>query len=195
MFFAFIRLSDVMNIVDLVKSKEIRPPLAIAWGIALVIAFSVPSVTGQIYGSAEAKDLLLSVQKASLYYGSAVATASATILALMLTILSFTDSYEEEEKDKKTFIRLHAIAAFCVYSFIGAIILLLCVSFPVNQFEKIPSDWFSFIYYLICAWNGLLAGHMITTILILRDTATQIIGDISPDFNEKGEEKNKDNSS
>lgn len=178
-----------MDILAILTSKVIRKPLIIAWCSALVISASVPLITGQIYGNNEALSLLTSLQKSSLYYASAIATASATILALMLTILSLTQVYKGDPR-KETFTRLHAIAAFCVFGFIGAVILLFIISLPVEQFDGIPNAWFSSIYYTICIWNGMLAGHMISTILILRDTATQLIGDLSPDYDEDGNDEN-----
>lgn len=174
-----------MKLINLIRAKEIRKPLAISWSIAALAALSVPTITGQIYGPEEAKDLLASVQKSSLYYGAAVATASSTILALTLTILSLTKGYKDDPAEE-TFTRLHAIAAFSVYGFFGAIILLLFISFPVNNFEKIPGRWYSYVYYIVCAWNGMLAGIMMSTILILKDTSSNIIGSLSPDFDKEG---------
>ncbi len=177
-----------MNPFKLLKNKELIRPVSIAWGMSIAITALVIIITGNIYGAEEAKGLLESIQKASLYYGSAVATASATIMALMLTLLGYTTRDAVEAK-KRTFIYLHAITTFCVYSFIGGIILLLVISFPVQDFEKIPGHWYKYMYYVVIAWNGMLAGHMISTIFILRDTISKIIGDVSPDFDEDGKQE------
>ncbi len=184
-------LPKPMFIINILKNKAVRKPIILAWTIAIIISGAVPIVTGQIYGAEEAKQLLEFVQRASLYYGSAVMTASATILALILTVLGLTTAHMKNP-DKTTFVRLHAIAAFCVYAFIASVFLLLMSSLPVDEFEKIPSDWYRFAYYVICFWNGMLAGYIISAILILRDTASNIIANLSPDFDEEGE---KDSSS
>ncbi len=176
------------NIKKILPAKELRKPIIIAWSLAILIGASVPFITGQIYGSEQAKDLLESVQKASLYYGSAITASSATILALMLTLLSLTNG-RDKKSNKSTYIRLKSIASHCVLAFLGSIILLLFASFPVTDFDKIPLTWYEYVYYVICFWNGILAGQIISTILILRDTVTNMIADISPDFDEDGDEK------
>ena len=180
-----------MNFIEILKSKHVRKPVILAWCIAFVISATVPSITGQIYGAEEAKDLLESVQKSSLYYGSAILTASATVLALMLTLLSLT-SGKGVKTDEQTFTKMHAISMFCVYSFVGAIVLLVVISFPVIEFEAIPSAWFKFVYYGLCCWNGMLAGFMISTILILRDAVRFMIGAVSPDFDEEGKKEDEE---
>ena len=182
-----------MYIINILKHKSVRKPLIVAWTIAIVISGSIPIVTGHIYGAEEAKQLLEFVQRASLYYGSAVATASATILALILTVLGLTATHMKNP-NKATFVRLHAIAAFCVYAFIASVFLLLMSSLPVDEFEKIPSHWYRFAYYVVCFWNGMLAGYIMSAVLILRDTASNIIADLSPDFDKDGE-KDEDSSS
>lgn len=178
-----------MKIKTYLKSPELYKPIAISCLIAIGITLFVIFSIGQIYAS-EAKDLLESIQKTCLYYGSAVATSSATILALTLTILSLAGSHDEQKPE--TYTRLQAIAQFCVLSFIGAIMLLLVVSFPVLELETIPSSWFRYVYYGVCIWNGLLAAAMISTILMLKDTTAFVIGVLSPSFDEKGDKTDKD---
>ncbi len=168
-------------------SQDLRKSFFIAWGIALLITIIVLVITGQIYGAAEAKQLLQSVQKSSLYYGSALIASSSTILALMLTILSLTHN-NHEDPSKSVFLKLKTVASLCVFTFIGALVLLLIISFPVLEFEKIPAHWFEFVYYAFCVWNGILAGLMLSVILILKETTLNLIGYLSPDFDEDGEE-------
>ena len=173
-----------MNIVDHLMAKELRKPNLIAWSIAVSITIFVILSIGQIYGPSEAKDLLESIQKTSLYYGSALASSAATILALTLTILSLARN--REEQDKETYTRLHAISSYCVFTFVGAVILLCIISFPVVELETIPKNWFRYVYYCFCIWNGYLAGCMIATILILKDTTSALMGQLTPNFDEDG---------
>ncbi len=173
--------------IHYLKSPATRSNIIISWAIALVLTIGILFLSGQIYSEAQAKDLLSALQKASLYYGAAIIGASATILALMLTLLSFIQNKDQPSKD--TFTRVHAITAFCVYAFIGAIILMLFISFPIEVFEEVPNYSFKYAFYILRLWNGMLAGHIISTIMILKETTQGIIGDISPDFNEDGDKK------
>ena len=51
----------------------------------LLVGFVGREAIGQVYGSAEAIQLLDALSRAGLYLASAIATASATTMALMLT--------------------------------------------------------------------------------------------------------------
>ena len=176
-----------MNFFHYLFAKELRKSVLLAWAIATFLVGSVLLINGQIYQTEHAKELLSFVQNSSLYYGSAMVGACATILALMLTILGFAKNKEQESY--ATFVRMHAVAAFCVLGFIGGVTLLLFASFPVGDFKDIPSNWYAPAYYVLMIWNGLLAGIMISTILILRNTIVKMIGDLSPDFDDQGEDE------
>ncbi len=171
------------------KSSATRSNILIAWFITFLLTAGILFLSGQIYSEAQAIDLLSSVQKASLYYASAIVGTSATILALMLTLLTFIQNRKEPSKD--VFTRVHAVTEFCVYSFVGAVILMLYISFPIEVFEDVPNYSFKYAFYILCLWNGALAGFMISTILILRETIRGIIGYVSPDFDKDGDQKEK----
>lgn len=173
--------------IKLFKTSYLRKAMLKAWVIAAGVTIIVIITTGNIYSTSQAKLLLESVQQASLYYGSAVVTAAATILALMLTILSLAHG-KLEDPDKDVFVRLRAITTLCVVSFIQSIVLLLVVSFPVQKFENVDGEWFRYGYYAVTIWNGMLAANMIGTILILSGIAKGVIGSLSPDFDKEGKE-------
>jgi hypothetical protein len=176
-----------MHLIEAFKTKEARTPSIIGWTLATVLTLLVIFLNGNVYGPTEGKDLLSAIQRASLYYGSAVAGTSATVLALMLTLLSLVTN-TNKEIEKGIFTRLHIIALLCVVAFTEAIVLLLVISFPVDGLDKVPGEMFTYIYYAICIWNGMMAAHMISTIFILRDTLVNIIGQMSPDYDEEGNE-------
>lgn len=166
----------------------LRKSMIIAWVIAIVVTAAVIIVTGNIYSASQAKSLLEAVQKASLFYCSAIITASATIIALMLTLLSLTIN-KMDEPQKEIFIRLNAITHLCVVAFIEAVILLLIISFPTQKFQHMEDAWFHYGYYIITIWNGMLAAHMIATILVLKDITKNVIGYLSPDYDDEGNRK------
>lgn len=168
----------------------LRKPMIIAWVIAIIVTVAVVIVTGNIYSIHQAKSLLESVQKASLYYCSAIITASATIIALMLTLLSLTHN-KLKEPQKEIFIRLNTITHLAVIAFVGSVILMLIISFPTQDFKNMEDNWFHYGYYLITIWNGMLAAQMIATILILKDITQNIIGYLSPDYDDEGNRKDE----
>lgn len=178
----------MLRYIKMFLHPELRKSLIIAWAIAIIVTVGVVFVTGNIYSISQAKNLLEAVQKASLYYCSAIITASATIIALMLTLLTLTHD-KMDEPQKEIFSRLNAITHLSVIAFIEAVVLLLIISFPTQKFQNMEDAWFHYGYYVITIWNGMLAAHMIATILILKDITKNIIGYLSPAYDKEGNEK------
>lgn len=147
--------------------------------VTILIALGQPLLTGQVYGEAEAIALLSSLKDSSLYFGNAIATASATILALMLTLLSMTHQMDAEF-DRSVYKGIRLIGLISTITFIAAVFLLLCLSLPVGEFENIPSTWFRALYYIISTLNVFLSGLMVIGVLMLFDTITTLIKKIAP---------------
>ncbi|MFN7118717.1 MAG: hypothetical protein ACK4TA_18100 [Saprospiraceae bacterium] len=173
-----------MKLSTILRQSVVRRHLWIALTIGLFVAILQPYAIGYIYSSAEARELLYALQNPSLFFGSAVATSSATILALMLTILSLTHN-ADKQFGKDLYDNIRAAAVISTYTFLGSILLLLTLCLPVGEFKEIPGNWFQYIYYILSLLNGLLAGLMTSIILILRMTVLHIITELSPNTNEE----------
>lgn len=178
---ADISIYNMGMIVSFLKQKHLRRHIFFAWLTAAVFTGTIIFATGGIYGAAEAREIAKAVQSSSLYYGAAVITASATILALMITLLSLTYS-SDEDFEKETFENLKVIAYLCVISFIAAVALMFIISFPVSDLDKIKDEWTIYYFYGITFWNGILAGYMISVILILKNIAFAMIERFAPDL-------------
>ena len=152
-------------------------------GVALLVAIVQPLLTGHIYSEAKAIELVQSIKESSLYLGSAVATASATVLALMLTLLSVT-SQVDTSFGISTYKGIRVIGAISTVTFIGSVILLLALSLPVGEYESISGVWYQILYYVLCTINGLLAAMMIFSVLILFETITTLISELAPEADE-----------
>lgn len=164
------------------QNPTLRRSLLICAAITAFIVIAQPFLVGSIYGSAKAIDLLKGLQSSSLYFGSAITTASATVLALMLTLLSMTKK-SENDFDQSVYRSIEIVGLISTATFIGAILLLLCLSLPVGKFDNIPQGWFRGLYYTLSTLNGLLSGLMTAGVLILFDTVRLLIRDISPHQN------------
>ncbi len=173
-----------MKLIEIMYQPVVRRHLWIAVAIGFFVAILQPYAVGYIYGSAKAIELLYALQNPSLFFGSAVATSSATILALMLAILSLTSNVDKQF-NKEIYDSVRAAAVISTYTFLGSILLLVTLCLPVGEFKEIPGDWFKYIYYLLSLLNGLLAGLMASIILILRMTVLHIITELSPDFDDE----------
>lgn len=64
--------------------------------LAAAVALGGQWFVGQIYSGHKARELVEAVASAALYLGSSIVTAAATIIALMLTMLSMTKQADDE---------------------------------------------------------------------------------------------------
>lgn len=99
----------------------------------------------------------------------------------MLTLLSLT-SQAETSFSKKTYKGIELIGKISTATFIGSVVLLLCLNFPIGEFKDMDPRWFEGLYYAFGILNGLLSGLMIVGILVLLDTITTLIKELSPDI-------------
>lgn len=157
-----------------------RRCLSFICGAAIVLLASTqPLLIGRIYRDVEAVELLKGLQSSSLYFGSAVAGSSATVLALMLTLLSMTNKLDVEF-DRSIYGGIKLIGLISTVTFIGSVILLLGLSLPIGEFDNIPNHWFTILYYTFSIAYILLFGLVIVGILVLFDTINLLLHKLSP---------------
>ncbi len=143
--------------------------------ISLLVRFFV----GRVYGGAETIKLIQALADSSLYLGAAIATSSATILALMLTILGLAKE-ANNDFNIKLYHRIDVIGLLSAVSLCGAILLLLLLSLPVGQFDNLAAGWFTGLYYTLVVLIAALSGLLISTILMLFSTIRSIIASLTP---------------
>lgn len=134
---------------------------------------------GSIYNGYEAKQFLETMASSALYFGSAIVTAAATILALMLTLLSLT-SQTDDDFDQVFYLRVERIGTLASVALIGGIILLLFLSLPIKEADNLPSNWFTVIYYFLMIFLAALAGLLIAIVLMLQNAIGSLIKVVRP---------------
>ena len=140
------------------------------WGggfAAVVLAGTIISV-GSV-GAHEAGVLLDSIQPTARFLGAGVLTASATTLALMLTLLGLSDNVAERLNDMH-YIRIRFIALIDTAAFIGATGLLAILVIPFSEATEIEGGWYVIVYYLAVAASAILSGLMVTVVLMICKT-------------------------
>lgn len=100
--------------------------------------------------------------------------ASATILALILTLLGISSASNTRLK-KFHYKQVLSLAKFACSLFIVALIVYQFLNLPINEAKNLPSEWYSTIYYAILFTSSLLSGMMVTVILMLYDIIHNII--------------------
>lgn len=147
--------------------------------IAGVIALGGMLLINVSSGS-EARLLLEAMLPSIRFLCSAVMTASATILALMLTMLSFSGQQDARLKSSH-YERVRQIALVDTITFAAAIILLLILSLPLAESQDVPPSWYTVVYYLTMFYAAALGGALISIVLLLYNAIVDMIRVIHPE--------------
>lgn len=166
------------------KSKLFK---AVLVGLAIVLlGIGGRIATGSIYSSAEAMDLIGAVQSSALYLGSAMATSSGTILALMLTLVGFVHRVDHEFSDT-VYCDILTIGWLSTLSLVGSVVMLLILTLPLGDFEELPRFWYpwlyNIIYAIVVALSALLVGNVVMLYLTLRG----LLNELRPNLSDRDE--------
>lgn len=159
----------------LAHDRQIALAAVVAAGIALAGMLLVNVGSGS-----EARFLLEAMMPSVRFLCSAVMTASATVLALMLTLISFSSGQDQRLK-REHYDRVRQIALVDTWTFAAAIVLLLIISVPLAEAAEIPASWYSVVYYVTVVYAAALGGALIAIVLMLYRAITDLIGVIHPD--------------
>lgn len=157
------------------RSLFVQDVWALAGGVLTAsIAVGGQWLIGQIYSGYVARQLIEAMLNPALFFGASVVTASATILALMLTMLSLSDQ-SKANFELNFFQRIEQIGVLTTISLAGGILLLLFLSVPLQESKNVPSNWLTVIYYVLIVFLALLAGLLVSIILMLLNSIRSLI--------------------
>jgi hypothetical protein len=152
--------------------SEIEPDVAVdlrkalLGGILATIVAGVGStVVGNLYG-AEGRLLLEAMLPTTRFLCSSMMTATATILALMLTILSLSSS-SSNQIHSSHYKRVQQIALLDMIAFVGATLLLLVLNVPLEESDSLSTEWYNTSYYVILIYSSALGGMLISIVVML----------------------------
>ncbi|WP_370174725.1 hypothetical protein [Leeuwenhoekiella palythoae] len=103
-----------------------------------------------------------------------IVLGSATILTLLLTLLGISTSSRSTLK-KAHYKQVANIAKLDTVLFIFALVLFQIFNIPITESEQVPTFWFKYIYWATLFSSSLLSGMMVTVVLLLYTTVTNII--------------------
>ena len=103
-----------------------------------------------------------------------IALASATILALLLTVLSLSSNSKAKLK-KDHYLHVLQIAKLDTVVFIASVVSFLLLNLPITESDTVPNNWFNFIYYISLAISSILTSGLIVVVLMLYNTIVNII--------------------
>ena len=158
--------------------------------LSAAVIFVGTQLLGNISDS-EAVANLQEIRPTLRFTASGTMTATATILALMLTLLSFSQNAERKLRGYH-YDRIWWIARFCAGIFIMALVLLMVLNVPINNAEESFGGRYNMVYYILLVYAALIGGFMITIILLLYQATRDIIVIAHPDRTASGIYLNED---
>lgn len=147
--------------------------------LTVLIGLGARAAIGTVYGAAEAVDLLNALSRAGLYLGSAVATASATTIALMLTLIGLIRRMDEEF-DNFAYRSIGMIARLSTVTLLLALFLLMAFALPIGEFDNLPKRWFENVYLGLFAGTILMVGSAAATVVLIYTTLLRVLAKITP---------------
>lgn len=147
--------------------------------LAAVFAAGTIAIVGRL-SNLEALRLLSNMLPSARFLSSAVMAASATILALMLTLLSL--SYNTQSTLTSVhYRRVRLVAKLSSAGLIAATLLLLLITLPLGESEQLSTAWYQSMFYVILLSATGLGGFLIALVLVLYTTIRDMIHVIQPD--------------
>lgn len=142
-------------------------------GIAVLVSVAGSWTVGQLHG-ADGLVLLQAMLPTTRFLCSAMMTATATILALMLTVLGVS-SNASSTFHAAHFKRLGQIALLDMIAFIGATVLLLVLNIPLEESDSVSMYWYNVAYYTVLFTSSLLGGLLVAVVLMLYSAVKDMI--------------------
>ncbi|WP_375289476.1 hypothetical protein [Qipengyuania sp.] len=144
-----------------------------------LVGLGARQAIGHVYSSGQAVDLLQSLSQSGLYLGSATATASATTLALMLTLVGMVRR-SDEDFNAEIYRGIQRIATLSTASLVASLLLLLVLVFPVSEFDGIPAPWYPTLYQVLFGGTILVVALLAATVALVYRTVRHVIARVTP---------------
>lgn len=176
----------------LILRQDIRRALLYAAVVTVLTLAS--SLVVNVSSGIEARLLLSAMLPSIRFLSSAVMTASATTLALMLALIGFGQG-REGKLTSLHYERVEQIARWNCIVFVAASSLLLFISIPLSESQEVPTNWYRMLYYSILLYSGLVTGALTFVVFLLFKAVSSLIDVFHPNRNSNllidSEEKDK----
>ena len=149
------------------------------FAVISIIGYVARNAIGSVYSTAEAIALLNALSRAGLYLASAIATASATTMALMLTLIGLLRRMDKDF-DAQAYRNVDLVARLSTASLLLSLLLLMAFTFPVGEFEDMPAGWFDALYDVLFFATVVTIGLAGATVVLIYTTLRSVTEKITP---------------
>ena len=140
----------------------------------MAVVMGLGAFTLGSFGDNESRVMVEAILPTTRFLCSATMTASAAILALMLTVLGLTTG-SDVKLNTMFYLRIKQIAFYDMIVLCFAISFLVLQCIPVTKSEEIPTWWYPAVYYGILAVAATLGGGMIAVVSMLYAAISSLI--------------------
>lgn len=144
-----------------------------------VVALSRVAV-GRYYSSVDALQLVDAMRDSALFLNAAIATGSATIIALMLTLMGLMQRARDEFQSA-VHDRVRTIAWLSAVSLLGAVVLLVALTIPVIESDEIAAGWYRALWWGFSGGIAVVSGLFVSVVLTLLVTIIGSVEALRPD--------------
>jgi hypothetical protein len=151
-----------------------RQTKAVAGGLSVTVIGLIGTLSiGRIAGY-EAEQLLEQTLPNINMLCNTIILASATILALLLTLLAFSSSIKADLKSS-FYQRVKQVAFVDTSLFVITMVVFLLLNFPAAKSESLPAIWFQSVYYATVLASALVGGMIVSVMILLYETVSDLI--------------------
>ena len=142
--------------------------------VVMVVVMGIGAFTLGSFGASDSRAMVEAILPTTNFLCSSIMTASAAILALMLTVLGLTTN--ADVKLNTTFYRrIKQIAFYDMIVLCYSIIFLVLQCIPITESDEIPTWWYPSVYYGMLAASAILGGGMIAIVSMLYSAISSLI--------------------
>lgn len=159
------------------EGPELRSAV-IGGAMTAIIAFGGLVAVGRI-SPFRAIALLEAIVPTIRFLSSATLTGGITLLALMLTLLSFTATHTEDFTDVH-YDRIRQISSLDALLIILSMVVLMVLSVPLEEAETLRRVY-TWVYFTVVLLMSLLGGLLIAIVVMVNSTIRGLLRALHPD--------------
>jgi uncharacterized protein YybS (DUF2232 family) len=142
-----------------------------------VIAAVILCLAGWLLGGLHGQEALVLLEKSIRGFEllcNTIILACATILALLLTLLSVSIGTKVSLKQKH-YVQIRRLATADTVVLITAVIIFQLLNIPITKAENVPTDIYDYIYWATLGITSILCGAFIFVVLLLYTTFRNLV--------------------
>lgn len=157
-------------------AKSTATVIVFVFALAMIGFFLV----GRVYSQTQSRVLLEAISPSLRTLCFAVITTSATIIPLLMTMVSLARK-SEDKFDETFYIQLKIITWLGTVALVSAALLLLVISIPITENEQLR-QWYGFVYMAVVTGASTISALLVGIIITLYQSMQGLIEQLTPQF-------------